>query len=131
MSLDIKITKLPNDINPDVLVRKIMKEKYAVCSYCGNKDYVEGISSILSDICKNKIIIDEKVWYGYPDGKLGLDWNGLIYIIKHRKERMNWKKYTYYCNKCGCGWESKPFPYKILTKEETYDIGSSLLNKKD
>lgn len=124
MSSDIKIIRLPNDMNPDVLVRKVMKEKYAVCPYCGNKDYVEG--TLLGYIYKNKVIIKEKVWYGYPDGKSGLDWNGLIYIIKHRKERTNWKKYIYYCDKCGCGWESKSFPDKILTEEETCDIGSLL-----
>lgn len=125
MSSDIKIIRLPNDVNPDVLVRKTMKEEYAVCPYCGNKDCIDFINGI-----QNKITIDEKTWYGYPDGKSGLDWNGLIYMIKHRKERMNWEKYIYHCYKCGCGWESKPFPDKILTKEEISDMGS-LLNKKE
>jgi len=129
MSSDIKITRLPNDINPDVLVRKTMKEKYAVCPYCGNKDYVEWNFSMSSDIYKNKIIINEEEWYGYPDGKDGFC-GGLIYSIKHRKELMNWRKYIYHCHKCGCKWESKAFPREILTKEEINDIGS-LLDKKE
>ena len=130
MSSDIKITRLPDDVNPDVLVTKTMKEKYAVCPYCGNKDYVEWSFFMSSDIYKNKIVINKEAWYGYPDGKYGTDWNGLIYTIKHRKELMNWKKYFYHCYKCGCKWKSKPFPDKILTEEEINDIGS-LLNKKE
>lgn len=130
MSSDIKITGLPNDINPDVLVKETMKEKYAVCPYCGNKDCIKWSFSMSSDMYKNKIVIDEEEWYGYPDGKYGYDWNGLIYTIKHRKERMSWKKYFYHCYKCGCKWESKSFPVKILTEEEINNIGS-LLNKKE
>ena len=57
MSSDIKITKLPDDINPDVLVRKTIKEKYAVCPYCGNKDYVEGVI-FTNGIHQNKVTIN-------------------------------------------------------------------------
>lgn len=128
MSSDIKITRLPNDINPDVLTRKVMKEKYAVCPFCGNKDCVEEHPLIRHT---NKVTIDEREWYGYPDGRFGADWNGLIYYIKHRKELMNWKQYIYHCYKCGCGWETNPFPDKILTEEEVYDIGSLLMERRD
>lgn len=131
MNSDIKITRLPNNINPDVLIRKTMKEKYAVCPYCGNKDYKDCIDNFIFKEEKEKGIISIGIeeWYGYPDGKYGTDWNGLIYSIKHRKELMNWKKYIYCCYKCGCRWESKSFPDKVLTKKETCDIGN-LLNEK-
>lgn len=130
MSSDIKITRLPNDVNPDVLVRKAMKEKYAVCPYCGNKDYRDKWTLFNKGREQGVIGVDEEKWYGYPDGELWSNCNGLIYTIKHRKELMNWKKYIYHCYKCGCRWESKPFPDKILTEEEISDIGN-LLNKKE
>jgi DNA-directed RNA polymerase subunit RPC12/RpoP len=132
MSSDIKITRLPNNINPDILVGKVMREKYAVCPYCGNKDYVNR-GLVLEEEKKKGVISTEKEgWYGYPDGKLGVDWNGLIYIIKHRKELTNWEKYVYHCYKCGCSWESKSFPDEVLTEKEISEIGSGLSRlKKD
>lgn len=130
MSSDIKIIRLPNDIDPDVLTRKTIMEKYAVCPYCGNKDYVDRWIFLKEEKEKGVISIGKEKWYGYPDGKFGTDWNGLIYTIKHRKELMDWKKYLYHCYKCGCEWESKPFPDRMLTKEEINNIGS-LLNKKE
>lgn len=129
MNSDIKITRLPNNINPDVLVRKIMKERYAVCPYCGNKDYIDRGIIFQEEKEKGVISIEGKEWWGYSDGTYGISC-GLIYSIKHRKELMNWKKYIYHCYKCGCSWESKSFPDKALTKEEISDMGS-LLNKKD
>lgn len=33
-----KITNLPNDLNPNVLIRKKIEEEYEQCPFCHNKD---------------------------------------------------------------------------------------------
>ena len=93
-----EITKLPNELNPDILLDKRMREIYASkCPYCGNKD-------------------EYNVVY---------NWRGIEIRSSMEHHRINgewwqiWKpshqcrKLQMICHKCGTEWESPWYPQDI------------------
>ena len=85
---DIKITKLPDDLDPNKMLREAIHKKYGKCPYCGNTDIGTGLPR------RDYIRLNGKWWQ---------IWKPSTWCEK--------KRYT--CSKCGMEWESPWYPYNI------------------
>ena len=91
---DIKITRLPNNMNPNKIIENKIQDKYAKCPFCGTNhlSLFYGISFTTID------------WYGKYNNE---QW------WKFWEPNRHWKQYHYTCAKCGAAWESEIFPTDI------------------
>lgn len=86
---DIKITKLPDDLDPNKMLREAIYERYGKCPYCGNTEISTGLPY------HDYIRLNGKWWQ---------IWKPLTWCEK--------KHFT--CNKCGMEWESPWYPDNIV-----------------
>ena len=117
----MKVTKLPDEFDPNYIIKKKCMERDFICPYCGtsnNKFKFKKMAKFLdwytawirtSELYKTDMPIEwqEETWYGYQDHK------------KHlfsTKERQKWAQFKCHCTQCNAEWKGEPFI--ILSKKE-------------
>lgn len=89
---DIKITKLPDKIDPHMITANAILEKYRKCPFCGeagpgNGDLKSGVSWLWWD-CGYKPLKKYHFW----------------------EKHYPFSKFSFKCRVCGAKWESPEFP---------------------
>ena len=84
----MKITKLPDVIDPVSIIKKKIDEKNKNCPFCGSVE---------------KHIPTMKTWYGKQN-----PYSWWLFGEKH-----HWQISCYHCKTCGAEWENDPFPTDI------------------
>lgn len=118
----MKITKLPNDWDPALMIQNRSREKYSVCPVCGesrpysDEEYLRKIKAgehISAEealhgghgVERRSLWPCSKGYYGPAKG----DWLGWL-VPSHYH---NWRIDSYRCYTCGAEWESDPYPTDI------------------
>lgn len=86
---NLKITRLPNDLNPNIKLREAINDKYGICPYCGKK------TDSWHRFTKHKYIRLDNKWWQF--------WKSPVWC----------EKKEYVCPKCGTLWESPWYPDDI------------------
>lgn len=86
---DIKITKLPDELNPNKMLREAIYKKYGKCPYCGSTETSAGLT------CHHDYIRLNGKWWQI--------WKPLTWC----------EKKSFKCSKCSMEWESPWYPYDI------------------
>lgn len=119
----MKITKLPNKIDPNKMIEEEIDKNNSICPMCGEHaeyqfDRLYGGGSGIE-----RVPITTS-WYGkqYEDERP-------LEAFKFWKENHHWKRNHYECHTCGCKWMSDAFPtdiynpdYKPKKQNDWYDI---------
>lgn len=104
MEENIKITKLPDILNPNKIAEKKIFEKYGICPFCGEKERFGCDNSRGS-----KGVWDwETTWYGKHDKN-----NNKFSWLRFWEKNIIWKCKKFECHTCGAKWESPPYPKNI------------------
>ena len=125
--MNIKISKLPDAINPDDLIEKEICKRFADCPFCGAK-YHELYSEELSEVVR----FSTESWYGYyyQCNDFGCSYNGInVGFWKRLKDFFNpkekkrwWKVEEFYCHKCNAKWWTPPYPTRILDSLDDFEL---------
>lgn len=102
--MNVKITKLPETINPNKILREKMAERYSVCPFCGETEKCKNPY----DIWKSRSGIHQnmpKSWHGKRNE------DNMFSVFKFWERSRYWKIDQYKCYTCGAEWESEPYPY--------------------
>jgi hypothetical protein len=111
------ITQLPDCINPNKMIRDLIKEKYeSKCPICGET------KSVLEYIKKGKK--GGITRYGISSWR-GKDKN-LPFFKRLFSKSYNWEVASCACETCGTTWDTPPFPTDVLDKEEIKRICEEL-----
>ena len=103
----MKITRLPDAVNPNVIIRKKIDEIYgSECPFCKKP---------LNQLLNHTI----SFWYGKQEG--------LPFLKRMTSRKRHWQQNHYYCTSCGAGWDSIAFPQDILSQEEVDEIYEKIL----
>lgn len=100
-SIKARITKLPDIWDPNIIMNKKINEKYGKCPICGE---------VFDDF---NVICTQKTWYGLENKNT----IGLFSIKDLFTKPRHWCINCYYCKKCGCEWETPPYPTDIVDEE--------------
>jgi len=108
--LDIKVTKLPNNLDPNTMIRKEIKKRCgSVCPYCGES------RTFLETRCNGGIISGGiSSWYGKLKESFFSD-------FRFWEKSYHYEVDSYRCTTCGCNWETPPYPINIISSEEADD----------
>mgnify|MGYP002623915622 CR=1 FL=1 len=93
----MKITKLPNVLDPSLMIQKKMREKFAVCPFCGESRRKDLYGKFGVELIN---YVPSKGYYGRAKG----DWFGPKHLYHID---------CYRCRTCGAEWESDPYPVDI------------------
>lgn len=116
----MKLTKLPDSCDPNLLIQEKNRAIYSICPCCGESR--KDIYCLMDKLEKGEYgwpgdlyggverinYVPSKGWYGPAKG----DWLG--WVIPGRKHR--WRIDCYRCHTCGAEWESDPYPDDIGKK---------------
>ena len=106
MEENIKITRLPDMLNPNKMMEEKIFRTYGVCPFCGeNKewDFRNGFDSNGVEILP---IVDS--WYGKHNES-----GSIFSLFNFREKDMYWKRDHFECHTCGTQWKSPPYPKNI------------------
>lgn len=112
----MKITKLPNNCDPVLIIQNRSREKYSVCPMCGEsrnsaKCLLEKIATgkeyqdFLWGGVERRNLVPSKGWYGPAEGDI------LGIFLPWRWH--HWHIDSYKCHTCGAEWDSDPYPVDI------------------
>ena len=112
----MKITKLPNNCDPVLMIQNRLREKYSVCPICGesrdsDECLIEKIKTreeyqgFLWGGVERRNLVPPKGWYGSAKGDI------LGIFLPWRWH--NWHIDSYICHTCGAEWDSDPYPVDI------------------
>jgi len=96
----MKITKLPDSLDPSTIIKKKIDELNSICPFCGetgNHNLNEG------GIARGAY----RTWFGKQDHSLK----------SFLKKSHHWRVNLYECYTCGAEWESDPYPTDITGLE--------------
>lgn len=85
---NLKITRLPNDLNPNIKLREAINDKYGICPYCGKSTGIW--------FTEHEYVRLNSKWWQF--------WKLPVWC----------EKKEYKCSKCGMSWESPWYPYDIV-----------------
>lgn len=105
MNEDIKITRLPDILDPNKIADEKIQEKYGTCPFCGEKRKYNWRNGWVSPGVE--AITDD--WYGKHDE---MD-KGLLVWLRFWEKNIYWKRMRFRCYTCGAKWESPPYPKNI------------------
>lgn len=126
---DIKLVKLPNSIDPNILIKKEIHKRYSKCPCCGEDksfcDYAwEG------EYKKGIIRYAQRSWYGkYYEG------DDCLFHLQNLNPRNwiahnhHWKVNRYECYSCGAIWECPPYPADIISDKEADKLYKKILGE--
>ena len=103
----MKITKIPDSIDPNKLIVKRVDEKLRKCPFCGeNRDYWDDLHGVM---------ISHHSWYGREHEN-----TESIFLWPFGKKRL-WQISEFKCYTCGAEWKSDPYPVDIEVGEINID----------
>ena len=105
----MKLTKLPDSCDPNLLIKERSRKIFSVCPCCGeSKNYhlLENNGGV-----ERIEYVNPNGWYGPAKGY----WIGLLFPNRW----YHWRIDNYKCHSCGAEWESDPYPI---------DVGDKCLN---
>lgn len=118
---DIKITKLPNIINPNIMLQDEIKKRYgSKCPFCGEVRSIWDFENSKEFMTKGLRIGGIcKTWYGkqYEIHK-PISFNPKYWFQKDH----HWKILCCKCYTCGATWDTPPFPTDVMTQKELDNI---------
>ena len=94
------ITKLPRDLDPNVIIKNEMQNKYGKCPFCGNE---KSIDSFMFHINGG----DEVARMGHEERY------GRQHKRRFWEEKHHWRIDHWHCYKCGASWDSEEYPTDI------------------
>lgn len=104
MEETIKITRLPDILNPNKIVEEKIREKYGTCPFCGKKknfNYRNGLNS--QGVSEHDIS-----WYGKHDAN-----ENEFSLLRFWEKNTFWKCKKFECHTCGAKWQSPSYPKDI------------------
>lgn len=116
------ISKLPDKLNPNVLLEKEITKKFEKCPFCGEtKSWTHFIGT--KEYLHKGLHTSYRTWYGKPyEGDGNLFHLQELNPINWFKPNHHWRVNEYHCCSCGAEWESDPFPRDIDVKKKLEDI---------
>ena len=124
--MNIKIKKLPDDLNIDNRIDFKMIETYSGCPYCGTVPYEildDGSMRYHAGTISRTRKFEENNEYDEPRKISG---TGLF------AKKYHWRRYLFCCNNCGMEWYSPSFPVGLAEDEKANEmIFKAWLNGKD
>ena len=123
---DIKITKLPNIINPNTILEDKIKKRYgSKCPFCGETRSIWDFSKSEEFMTKGLRIGGVcKTWYGRKDEiDKPISFNPKYWFQK----KHHWKILCCRCYTCGAAWDTPPYPTDTVTQKEVKDIFTELV----
>lgn len=120
----IKITKLPDIINADVMIEEEIKKRYgSKCPFCGETRSVWDFSNPKEFMTKGLYIGSLcKTWCGKQyEGYKFISFNPKYWFQKDH----HWKILCCKCYTCGATWDTPAFPTDTLTQKELDEIFST------
>jgi len=99
----MKLTKLPDNCDANLMVQEESRKKFAVCPCCGESrshfyPYITGGIEL-------EYLVPSKGYYGPARGDF---WGRFLPSRWH-----NWRIDSYRCHTCGAEWESDPYPIDL------------------
>ena len=147
--MNIKITKLPDDLDLDKIVKERMIETYRRCPYCFDKEFNKLLEQYKNNgmepkdahkraddtlkrrvdytciwtVEKRKGDYYEKVEKPLPQSNTG---------IFSRKKKYKWQHIEFECTRCGMKWNSPDYPVGLCGDSETCNaIFNSYMNARE
>ena len=100
----MKITKLPDSLDPSTIIKKKIDELNSICPFCGeNKKYL----FMISDRNEGIELIGNRTWFGPQNRSLK----------SFFKKWHCWRVDLYRCRTCGAQWETDSYPTDITGLE--------------
>lgn len=108
------ITKLPDNIDPNYLIKKEIRKRYGLkCPCCGETRKFFDLGNLNVRGIEGYSV---KSWYGksYEYRKHSfMEW------LEHLFEQnYHWEMTNYHCYTCGADWSTPPYPTNIMKGEE-------------
>ena len=94
------ITKLPRDMDPNLLIKNEMKNKYSKCPFCGNEKWIDSFMFHINGG-------DEVARMGHEERY------GRQHKRRFWEEKHHWRIDHWHCYKCGASWDSEEYPTDI------------------
>ena len=111
--MKMKVTKLPDSLDPNKLIEKKIREKCGTkCPFCGETKKWHPIMMTAAGQPVQGLRESYFDYIGRQDKS----------ISSFFKERYVWRVLKYTCYTCGASWESEPFPTNIDTGD--YEINA-------
>lgn len=115
----MEITKLPDDWDPSLKIKKESRRRFGICPICGEtRDYTK---ELINKLENNKHITIDDVFGGYGVELInyfpGKGWYGpakgdiIGWLLPNHWHY--WNIDCYECHTCGAEWESDPYPNDI------------------
>lgn len=107
----MKITKLPNVIDPNIMIREEIERRNSICPFCNETEEY--------DLFKYKIVNNHiHIGKGIEKQPCYESWYGNKYEYKHPflglfafwEPDLHWRVDHYICHTCGAEWKSDPYP---------------------
>lgn len=101
----MKITKLPDGLDPNKLIADAVLERNRRCPFCGeDRDYTTAGQGVYSGL--------SLMWFGKKSRKF--EWIPF--------GDRNWREIHFVCYSCGAKWKSAPFPtdVDVIAKHPKY-----------
>jgi hypothetical protein len=111
------VTKLPDAIDPAVVLKEQITNKYSKCPCCGeSKGFVRYLKKGVTD--KGVISCVYRSWYGKQYE--GMEHSVFEFLKpKHWFEKcFHYRQDLYQCKSCGCKWETIPYPTNVVTQKD-------------
>lgn len=118
---DIRITKLPNIVNPNDLLKEEVKKRYgSKCPFCGEVRSIWDFSNSEEFMTKGLDIGSlHKTWYGKQcEANKFININPKYWFQKDH----HWEILCCKCFTCGAEWETPPYPTDAVTQKELDSI---------
>ena len=118
---DIRVTKLPNIINPNSMVEDEIKKRYgSKCPFCGEEKSIWDFKNSKEFMTKGLDIGSLcRTWYGKRDEENKV----IIFNPKYWFQKdHHWKVLYCKCYTCGAAWDTPPFPTDAITQKELDSI---------
>lgn len=107
----MKITKLPDNIDGNMLVENVVKESNMKCPFCGNEKEYDLFAECLGKDT-NKDGVENTLygisWYGHRDEP-----DNPFSFLKFWEKNRHWAIMSFKCHACGAKWQSDPYPTDV------------------
>ncbi len=120
----IKITQLPNMLNPNEIIKNEIKRIYGnKCPFCGeSRDFLNCLSNGEYKGIDSGVY---KAWYGKQ-----YEADRKTFSIKKMFEKSRyWNVDCYSCYTCGCHWDTPAYPRDILDNADLNNILDELIER--